>query len=563
MPGRSLTIPPWILLLAAMAACTGRGEDEPTARDTARFGGTAVVTNNEDIDNLNPLVSAQKYSQEVNQYLLFLPLLKLDPELGFEPLLAERWEEHGDTAATFHLRRDVYWHDGVRTTAHDVEFTFARVFDPETAYPNAEYFGHWTAVTATDSFTIRVTFPPHADALGGVPFLPIVPAHLLDTVAPARMRQSAFNKRPIGNGPFRFVEYRSNDRWVFAANPDFPEALGGRPYLDRIVWRVIPDATAQVTEIRTGGADMSLTPPGDEFARLGAQPGLRGIDRPSRQFANVIWNTRVAPLDDARVRKALTMAIDRQQIVQTLRGGYGTVAVGPIAPFHWAYEEQLSPPPFAPDSARALLAAAGLADRNGDGVLQYPDGRPVRVELKLPAGSAINRDMAEMIRSNLAAVGMQVVTRVVDGSTMLQDVTSRQRNFQGAILAWNSALRLNLRDIFHSAEADRPFAAAGYANPRADSLIERVQFARNRAEATPIYRELQRLLREEQPWTFLYYYSDLVLVRDRLQGVEMDIRGALVSVHDWWVTDARQPRETVTRSDSADRSRDPAQGRSQ
>jgi peptide/nickel transport system substrate-binding protein len=553
---RPSLIRPGVLLLAATVACADR-TPETAPRDVARFGGTAVVTNNEDLDNLNALVAAQKYSQEVNQYLLFLPLLRLDAELQLEPLLASDWEIVGDTAAVFRLRRDVRWHDGAPTTAHDVAFTLQRVLDPATTYPNGDYFANWTGATATDSFTVHVSFRPHADPLAGVPLLPIMPAHVLDSIPSERMRQAPFNKRPIGNGPFRFVEYRANDRWIFEANPDFPEALGGRPYLDRIVWRVIPDATAQVAEITTGAADMTLTPPGDEFARLSAQAGMRGIDRPSRQYAMIIWNGRVAPLNDARVRHALTMAIDREQIIRTLRGGYGTVAVGPVAPFHWAYDEQLQPLPFAPDSARALLTAAGLRDHNGDGVLDLPDGRPFQIELKLPAGSAINRDMAEMIRSNLAGIGVRVVARPVDGATMLGDVTGRARNFQGVILAWNSAIRLNLRDIFHSAERDGAFGAAGYRNVRVDSLIDGVQFARNREEAEPMYQELQRLLRDEQPWSFLYYYSDLVLVRDRLQGVEMDIRGALVNVQDWWVTDGRQAPGTVARSDSAARSPNP------
>lgn len=551
---RLLPLRPWVILLPLLVACGDRAREEAPARDSARFGGTAVVTNNEDIDNLNSLVTVQRTAQEVNQYVMFLPLLRLGGDLQYEPLLAEGWEMIGDTAAVFRLRRDVRWHDGVPTTARDVEFTFSRALEPGSAYPNRDFFANWTGVTATDSFTVHASFSAQAEPLAGVPFLPIMPAHLLDTIPSERMRQAAFNKRPVGNGPFRFVEYRANDRWVFEANPDFPQALGGRPYLDRLVWRVIPDATAQVAEISTGAADMTLTPPGDDFPRLSAQPGLRGIVRPSPRYAMVIWNGRVAPLDDARVRHALTLAIDRAQIVQTLRGGYGQVAVGPIDPAHWAFASGLEPLPFDPDSARAMLRAAGLVDRDGDGMLDMPDGRPFQIELKLPAGSAINRDMAEMIRSNLAAVGVRVVARPVDGGTMYGDVTSPARNFQAVILGWESAIRPNLRGIFHSAERDGMYGAAGYRNARVDSLIDGVEFARSREEAQPLYHELQRVLRDEQPWSFLYYFSSLVLVRDRLQGVEMDVRGALVNVQDWWVRDARQAPGSVARSDSAGRS---------
>jgi peptide/nickel transport system substrate-binding protein len=551
-----------LALCVLSASCTGDGSEVSPQRDAQRFGGIAVVVNNDDLDNLNGLVAAQKYSQEVNQYLVFLPLLGLDAGLNYQPRLARRWEMSGDTAATFELRRDVRWHDGELTSARDVVFTFERVLDPASGYPNADFFSSWTGVTAVDSFTVRVSFDAHADPLAGVPFLPIMPAHLLDSIPPERMRQAAFNKRPVGNGPFRFTEYRANDRWVFDANPDFPGELGGRPYLDRIVWRVVPDPTAQIAEITTGAADVVLTPPSTDYPRLVRQEGLRGIDRPSRQYAMIIWNGRVRPLDDARVRHALTLAIDRAQIVETLRGGYGRVAVGPVAPFHWSFDDSLEPLPFDPDSARTVLRAAGLADLNGDGFVQYPDGRAVAIELKLPAGSAINRDMAEMIRSNLAAVGVRIVTRPLDVATMQQDVIGAARNFEGVILAWNSAIRLNFRDTFHSDSRTAMFGAAGYANPRVDQLIDGVQVARTREQAAPLYTELQRILRDEQPWGFLYYYSDLVVLRDRLEGVEMDIRGALVNVQDWWLSEGRR-QVAATPGDSAGRRRDPDPARGQ
>jgi peptide/nickel transport system substrate-binding protein len=540
-----------LLFLAAGVAtsCGDRGAANPD-RDPGRFGGTVVVAANSDLEYMNSLVSSDRNTQEVNRYLLFLPLISYGPELDYEPALAERWELLGDTGVIFHLRRDVRWHDGPVTSARDVIFTWERATNPETAFPNAAYFEHWTGAEAVDSFTVRFSFAPHLDPLAGIPFLPIMPAHHLEGVEPGAMRQAQFNKRPVGNGPFRFVEHRTNDRTVFEANAEFPEALGGRPYIDRLVYRPIPDATAQVAEITAGSADMILTPSPQEFPQLARRQGLRGVQRPGRQYASIMWNGRVAPLDDPTVRRALTYAIDRQQIVQTLRGGYGELAVGPIGPYHWAYDRSATPVPFSRDSARVLLAAAGLTDRNGDGFLQLPNGRPFTLELKIPAGSAINRDMAEMVRSNLAEIGVRVTTRPLDFNVLIQDLTGSQRNFQGVIMAWESDFRINLRDTFHSATLSGPFQTASYSNPRVDALIDSVSRTRQRDEARPIYGELQQILRDEQPWTFLYYFPDLVLIRDRLQGVEMDVRGAFTGVARWYVTGA-----TPAPGDSADHSR--------
>ncbi|HEX6135768.1 MAG TPA: ABC transporter substrate-binding protein [Longimicrobiales bacterium] len=543
---------PWGLLLVAAAACAG-GDDTSEAADDAQYGGTVVIVNNSDLRDLNPLIAAEKYSQEVTRYMLFLPLIRHAEDLSFEPVLAERWELTGDSGVVFHLRRDVRWHDGVPTTARDVVFTFERVKDPESLFPNSDYFELWTGVEAQDSFTVRFTFEPHMEPLAGWAFTPIAPAHLLDTIPWARMQQASFNRAPVGNGPFRFVEYRQNDRWVFAANPDFAESLGGRPYLDRVVWRPIPDGNTQITELRTGTADIALTPMAEQFATLRSTPGFRGINQQGRQYASAIWNSRVPPLDDARVRLALGLAIDRPKIIQTLRAGFGTPAVGPVGPTHWAYDESVAPLPYSPDSARALLRAAGIEDRNNDGVAELPGGEPFEIELKIPAGNAINRDMAELIRSDLSQIGVRIVTRPTEWGTMQQDFLSPERNFEAILLGWQSDFRLNLRDIFHSQTLGAGYQFSSYSNPRVDSLIDRTRTARTLDDARPLYAEIQRILRDEQPWSFLYYYPDLILVRDRLQGVEIDDRGALLAIQRWWVTDAATGGAPA-QSDSAARS---------
>lgn len=545
---RSL-IRPSVLLLA-LAACADTEPSEDVTSE-ARYGGTVVIVNNSDLTSLNPLVAGEKYSQEVNRYMLFVPLVRHAEDLSLEPALAERWELLGDTGVVFHLRRDVRWHDGVPTTAADVVFTYERVKDPETTFPNPEYFQLWTAVEATDSFTVRFSFQPHMDPLAGWAFTPIAPAHLLDSIPSSRMQQASFNRAPVGNGPFRFVEYRQNDRWVFEANPDFPEDLGGRPYLDRVVWRPIPDGSAQITELRTGGADIVLTPIADQYVAVKDMPGFRGIDKQGRQYANAIWNSRVPPLDDARVRLALGLAINRQQIIDVLREGYGAQAVGPIGPSHWAFDETVEPLPYAPDSARALLRAARIEDRDDDGILDLPDGEPFDIELKIPAGSVINRDMAELIRGDLARIGVRVETRPTDWGTMIEDFTSPDRRFEAILLGFETDFRVNLYDTFHSGALGTPNQFASYSNPRVDSLIDRTRLARTMSEARPLYAEIQRILRDEQPWSFLYYYPDLVLLNDRLQGVEMDDRGGLMSISKWWVTGSRT---APAQSDSAARS---------
>jgi peptide/nickel transport system substrate-binding protein len=531
-----------LCILGFVAGCRGDSETRLPIGDQAEPGGTLVIASTTDLNEVNPLVSGERWAQEVNRYVLFLPLLRYDADLGYEPWLAASFTEHGDTLLVVELRSDVRWHDGVATTADDVAFSFERAKEPETGFPNAAYFAKWTGVEVIDSLTVHFRYEPHADPLAGLPFFPIVPRHLLDTVPAARMRQAAFNRRPVGNGPFRFVEYRANDRWIFEANPDFSEELGGRPYLDRIIWRVVPEASAQVTELQTGNVDLALNAMASQVMALDAEPGIRAVVQPSRNYAFIGWNGRRPPLNDARVRRALTMALNRQEAINALRAGYGELAVGPVGPFHWSYDHELEPLRYDAEAARALLRQAGIEDRNGDGTLQLPDGRAFAIELKMPAQSAFNRDMAELVRRDLSAIGVRLTTRPTEMGTLVGDISPPGRNFDAVLLAWSSDFRVDLRDLFHSDADGRLFGLAGYSNPEVDALIERIAVAHDRAEATPLLQRLQLILRDEQPWSFLYYYPDLFALRERVQGVETDIRGAFVNVQHWWIPRSQQGR---------------------
>jgi len=536
------------LALACERAPEGAAEPE------VHRGGTLVVAAPADLSQPNPFVAADEWTQEVNRELLYVPLLRLTPELEYAPGLAETWQAD-DSTATFTLRRDVRWSDGTPTSAHDVVFTIERLMDPATTSPNASYFSRWSSVEAPDSYTVRVRYEPHAEPLAGLPFMPIMPRHALDSIPAERMAQAAFNQRPVGNGPFRLVLAQRNDRWVFERNPDFPESLGGPPNVDRLVWRVVTENTSQAVEVQTGQAHLALAPSAQDVPRLDARPDLRAIVKPSRKYAMIIWNGRRAPLDQPQVRRALMMAIDREEILQALRDGHGELAAGPIAPHHWAYDDDVRPLPFDSAGARRLLAEAGVADRNGDGRLETPGGQPFRIELKVAAASAFQRDMAEMIRSDLAALGIDASVRPLEFNTLVGDLMSADRNFDAALMGWSSDFKVNVRESFHSSALDGPFQSAQYTNPEVDRLIEQGETLVDRDEARPVHRRLQEIMRDEQPWGFLYYFPDLYVAREELKGVDMDIRGTFATAPDWWLDpEAAAPADSaapVAPADSA------------
>jgi peptide/nickel transport system substrate-binding protein len=506
-----------------------------------------VIAAPTDLDFANSLVSREVHTQELLLNALFLPLLRYDKDLGYEPRLARSWELIGDTSVVFHLRDDVAWHDGIKTTAYDVAFTYEQVQVPATTYVNARDFQYWRGVEVLDSFTVRFRFTPHPDPLAAWPVLAIMPRHLLDSIPAAQLRQAAFNHKPVGNGPFRFVSRLTNNRWIFAANDAFPEELGGRPYLDRVVWLVIPESSARNTELLTGRADLVVGVPARELKEMDRNPEIRALVRPSRKYQALIWNGRRKPFDDPRVRRALALAINRPEILQVMRGGYGELASGPVFPAHWAYDSTLAPLPFDPAAARLLLAEAGYHARNGTGRVEDAAGKPLEIELLIPTGNEYNRNIAAMVQAQLAAVGVRLQPRLLDFATLADVITAPERRFDAVFLGWESGFRLDLGDLFHSAAINGPFQFASYQNPEVDQLLDKATRA-GRGEARPLWHRLQAILQEDQPWSTFFYTPDLFAVREEVHGVEMDIRGAFTGIAGWWKAGTRgAPGDTVAR----------------
>jgi peptide/nickel transport system substrate-binding protein len=342
------------MLLTALAAVSACGDGDAEGR-----GGSVVVGMRSDFGGFNPITSSGAYDQELMNYALFTPLVRYDDNLDPSPYLAESWELQDDTAVVFRLRQDVRWHDGQPVTAHDVEFTFNMAKTPESAsFIGTSFLTEIASARVIDDHTIAFTFVrPHAQAVENFYWAP-VPRHLLENVAPADMRNAPFNRQPVGSGPFRFHEWRSNDQLVLVRNPDFPEGLGGPAAADRVVFRIIPEASTMLTELLTGGihVDIPLAPDQVRQVRDNADTDL--FSYPGKTFHYVGWNNARPPFDDARVRRAMAHAINTQEIVDALLYGEGEVAHSTIPPWHSLYSET-DAISYDLDAAGRLLDEAG------------------------------------------------------------------------------------------------------------------------------------------------------------------------------------------------------------
>jgi peptide/nickel transport system substrate-binding protein len=522
-----------------------RTEAERTVPDDLRYGGTLVVSASGELDQgMNAFTTSDYGAVQHQLFVNLMTLIQYDEELEPVPYLAESWEVAPDTTSvTFRLRDDVSWHDGTPTTARDVAFTYLRVTDPATAYPNAAFWDDYVVgeegVEVVDSFTVRVRLArPHAGFMDPWRTLAVMPAHLLEEVPPAELAGHPFGTRcPVGNGPFVFDDHRPQERWSFVANPAFPTDLGGRPFVDRYVFRIISEPTTQLTELLNGRTDVYISPPADHAERIREAPHLELLSFVFRDYVFVAWNARRPALADPRVRRALTLGIDRSEIVEALLGPYGTVANTGVPPFHWAYDPAFEDAlPHDPQAARELLEAAGWVDRDDDGVRENGAGEPLRIGVKYNRGNQQRQSLAEIMQAQLADVGVEIVPEVVEWGTLLDQINDpERRDFDGVVLGWANEFKLDDRDLFHSERIDQPSAWAGTRNPELDRLMDSLPRLMDREEARPVWSRYQEALIQEQPFTFLYFRQRLEGVNRRLRDVEMDVRGEWISIKDWWI----------------------------
>lgn len=300
------------LLLAALSLVGCASSDAPAVSQTSdlpneadRYGGTAVVAGAVNMQ-LNPL-GGRYFALTVMRDLLFLPLIRYDTQGDPVPALAERWEitpAEGDSlSVTFHIRTDVRWHDGEPTTVEDVIFTYSRVFDPRNVNPNASLFDDFnSAPERVGRSAVRFRAREHPDPLRSFAEVPIAPRHLLQLRPLNDIPFTEFDRRPIGNGPFRFVRHVWSHELVLEANPDFPPGLGGRPYLDRLVFREGGNRYSMRANLLTGRFHLGYMVPDLADFSDGPPPGFGFVPDPVSQRQWIVWDDDSAALPAASGR---------------------------------------------------------------------------------------------------------------------------------------------------------------------------------------------------------------------------------------------------------------------
>ncbi len=446
---------------------------------------------------LDPTTHAAGVIKLLLHHNVYECLVQFDAQAGIHGQLATAWEVSEDgTEYTFHLREGVRFHDGTPCDAEAVRRSFLRTMDPETGHPNRVFYEVIENVLADDPSTVRfVLKEPYAPflALLALGDSVIVPAHRDDLA-----------RHPMGTGPYRFVERRPADRLILVRNEHYYEE--GLPKVERLVFRFIPDPSAQLAALRAGDVDLVAEVTPEIAYALQADARFRVISGPSNLVQLLAIHNARPPLDQLEVRQAIAHAIDRRAIIEQVFFGFGTPIGSHLTPAVPYYVDMTGLYPHDPRQARELLQQAGV-------------GLPLRLRMILP-GYPQHVRTGELIAAQLAAVGFEVRIELVDFSTWMDRVFG-QADYDLTVIAHHGRADPALMLTGYSAERPDYYFRRGWISAELDALLEEGAITVDPARRASIYARIQEILAEDVVNYFIQDMDAILALRAGVYGVEV------------------------------------------
>ena len=521
-----------------------------------------VIAIEGDVDSFNPLFAEEVTAGEIND-LLYPALVGSDFDVAtgkliYEPLLARSWEfGNSDRDLTFHLVSAATWSDGIPITARDVRFSYELYADPEVASvrqaaveqlrrSNGVLEISKSVAVLNDStivFHFETAYPGQLFDAG----LPILPAHVFEQIPRKEIRTHPVNKAPVASGPFILSKWVPLQEIVLL--PNTSSKLPFPAKVSQIVFRILPDYRSRVSQLRSGEVDLAagLRPEDAQEIAVNTK-GVRIVSTPGRDYDFIGWNNidpevyessegkMLRPhklFGSANVRRALTMAINRDEITKAYLGDHGQKAIGGVSPlFKWAYNDTLMPHPYDAQRALTLLKKEGWEDTDGDGVLDKR-GKKFSFSLKIPSGNQLRAVIATVLQQQLRDVKIEMSIDQVERGIFWDNLLARK--YDAWIAGFTVPLQMQLDDLWGSDLQRYPFNLTGFRNERVDEILAACRNLRNELEGGPLWKEFQLIVHEQQPCTFLFWIHNIVGVNERIQGMNIGVLGTTHKAWEWFV----------------------------
>uniref|UniRef100_A0A7C4TDZ2 TonB family protein n=1 Tax=candidate division WOR-3 bacterium TaxID=2052148 RepID=A0A7C4TDZ2_UNCW3 len=514
-----------ILIIASFVILGCARKEEPLKGEK---GGKMVIGTTDLPGVISPLQPSVFGSSEILD-LLFLKLHRIDSETGkMKPELASSWEFSEDlTAITYYLRKDVKWWDGEPVTAEDVLFTFEKMRDPKTNYPLINTLRFIKKVELINKYAIKFTFTQvYADLLTDSDIMP-VPKHIYE-----KSGSDFGTKKIVGNGPYKVKEWVPGVGLILIANEDY---YRGRPPLDEIYVKYYSDLTAMVNDFEQGNLDLVLNLTPEEANKLSGNKNISISTYPGNTYTYIGWNLNNEYLRDKEFRRALSMTIDKSKILNTVFSGMGKISLGPIPPSSWAYNESITPIEYNPQKAKEILRKKGFEDRNRNNILDK-NGKDLVLLIITNIESQERVQILKNITENLSQIGIKVNGQTLDANSFITALVNKK--YDGFIMGWSVGDKIDPALYWHSDPNKGRYNFSGYKNSTIDSLIEVGVTMLNRSKAKEIWNEFQRIIYEDQPYTFLVVPNEISGCYKRIKGVEQGIR--LASAYTYWIPESER-----------------------
>ncbi|MCF6094132.1 ABC transporter substrate-binding protein [Microaerobacter geothermalis] len=513
---------------------SSKGAEKPAEQEPV-YGGDLIIGSIGAPTTFNALYASDTASGDIIA-AMFNSLTSVNEKL--EPMgdLAESWEITDDGLTwTFKLKQGVKWHDGEELTADDVVFTYTLPLSDDFVSVRKSDFENVESIVALDKYTVQIKIKEvDADFVQRVPGYPILPKHILADVPVKELEKNEFNtKSPIGTGPFKF------DKWVegeYVKVVRFDDYFEGKPYLDSITWKIVPDQNALLAQLQSGEINVMSQLPASEFNtwnKMKEQGKIQVFSGLDLAYTYIGWNGANPLFADKKVRQALTYAFDREAIIDAVLNGQGEVAHTPESPLSWAYNPDVPKFKYDVEKAKQLLEEAGWKDTDGDGIREK-DGKKFSFELMTNQGNKSREMIAQIAQQQLKEVGVEAKPRLMEWSAFINDYVMPKK-FDAIILGWSLSTYPDPTDLWHSKEIEEGFNFVSFNRPDLDKLMEKNTKILDQAERKKVLGEIQAAISEEQPYTFLYYPIGNRAFPVGFKGYTFHPKSQIYQPHKWWI----------------------------
>ncbi len=470
------------------------------------------------ISRINPILATDNASAEIADWI-FEGLLKYDKDANIIPNLAKSYKFLNDTTLIIELKNNIVWSNGVKFSADDVVFTYKTITSPKIFTPYSSNFRYVKDVKKIDKFKIKITYKqPYFKALE-VWLTGILPKHLLENEK--NLMTSKFNQQPIGVGSYKLKDYATSKDIELIANKSYHI---NKPKIDNIIYHFLPEAHTNFLMLKSQKIDIGSLSPLQLEKQLpnDFRDNFNIIEQIGRSYTYLGFNLKLDKFKDKRVREAISLAIDREELIDILFFGHGQICTGPFLPKTFAFNDNIDIPKVNLIRAKELLNEAG-----------YNKNNPLEFEISTNSNNPIRLYASQIIQHQLKKIGINTKIKAMEWQAFL-NTKVHARNFEAIVMGWALSILPDAYPIWHS-ESDfiGGFNFNGYKNEEVDRLIKESEKIVNRKKLSIIYKKIFKLIVEDFPTLFLYIPNSITAVSKKIKPIIPSITGIMHNQIEW------------------------------